>query len=91
MAEKSNPTRKRKVLIVFDDMIADIEANKKLSPIVTKLSLQGKKLNISIVLVSQSYFKEPKAIRVNATHYFIMKIHNKREPQQIALNQSIKI
>ena len=74
------------MLIVFDDMIADIEANKKLGPIVTELSLRGRKFNISLVFMSQSYFKVSKTIRLNATHYIIMKIPNKRELQQIASN-----
>ena len=65
-------------------MIADIEPNKKLSPIVTELLLRGRKFNISLVFISQSYFKVPKTTRLNATHYFIMKIPNKRELQQIA-------
>ena len=72
--------------MVFDDMIADMEADKKLSPIVTELFLRGRKLNISLVFISQYYFKVPKTIRLNATHYFIMKIPNKRELQQIASN-----
>ena len=65
-------------------MIAHIEPNKKLSPIVTELLLRGRKFNISLVFISQSYFKVPKTTRLNATHYFIMKIPNKRELQQIA-------
>ena len=76
---------------MFDDMIADMESNKKLSPIVTELFLRGRKLNISLVFISQSYFKVPKTIRLNATHYFIMKIPNKRELQQIASNHSSDI
>ena len=76
--EGYNPTKKRRVLIVFDDMIADMESNKKLIPIVTELFLRGRKLNISLVLISQYYFKVSKAIRLNATHYFIMKIPNKK-------------
>ena len=59
-------------------MIPDMETNKKLSSIATKLFLRGKKLNISLVFISQSYFKVPKTIRLNPTHYFIMKIPNKR-------------
>ena len=54
-----------------------MESNKKLSPIVTELFLIERKLNISLIFISQSYFKVPKAIRLNATHYFIMKIPNK--------------
>ena len=79
--EDYNPTKKRRVLIVFDDMIADIESNNKLSPIVTELFLRGRKLNISLVFISQSYFNVPKTIRLNATHCFIMKIPNKRALQ----------
>ena len=84
--EDYNPTKKRRVLIVFDDMIADMKSNKKLSPIVAELFLRGRKLNISHVAMSQSYFKVPKTIRLNAPHYFIMKTPNKRELQQIASN-----
>ena len=86
-----NPKKKRRVLVVFVDMIADMEYNKKLSPIVTDLVLREKKLNISLVLMSQSYFKVPKIIRLNGSHYFIMKIPNKRELQQIASNHSSDI
>ena len=76
--EDYNPIKKRKILIVFDDM--------KLNPIVTELFIRGRKLNISIVFITQSYFKVPKDVRLNSTHFFIMKIPNKRELQQIALN-----
>ena len=75
-------------LIVFDDMIADMINNKKLNPIVTELFIRGRKLNISIVFVTQSYFQVPRDVRLNSTHLFIMKISNKRELQQIALNHS---
>ena len=80
------PTKKRRVLIAFDDIVVDMESNKKLSPIVTELFLRGRKINISVVFISQSYFKLPKTIRLNATHYFIMKIPNKKELQQITLD-----
>ena len=73
-----NPVKKRRVLKVFGDVIADMRSNKKLSPIVTELFLRGRKLNILLVFISQSYFKVPKIITLNATHYFIMKIPNKR-------------
>ena len=86
-----NPRKKCKVLIVFDDMIADMINNKKLDSIVTELFIRGRKLNISIVFITQSYFKVPKDVRLNSTHFFIMKIPNKRELQQIALNQSSDI
>ena len=73
---------------MFYDLIADMESNKKLSPIFTELFLRGRKLNISLAFISQSYFKVPKTIRLNATHYFIMKGPNKRELQQILSNHS---
>ena len=88
--EDYNPIKKRKILIVFDDMIADM-INNKLNPVVTELFIRGRKLNISIVFITQSYFKVPKDVRLNSTHFFIMKIPNKRELQQIALNHSSDI
>ena len=72
-------------------MIVDIESNKKLSPMVTELFLRGRKLNISLVFILQSYFKVSKTLRLNATHYFIMKIPNKRELEQTASNHSSHI
>ena len=89
--EEYNPNKKRKILIVFDDMIADMLSNKKLNPIVTELLIRGRKLNISLVFITQSYFAVPKNIRLNSTHYFVMKIPNKRELQQIAFNHSSDI
>ena len=65
--------------------------NNKLNPVVTKLFIKGRKLNISIAFITQSYFKAPKYVRLNSTHFFIMKIPNKRELQQIALNHSSDI
>ena len=88
--EDYNPGKKCKILIVFDDMIADI-INKKLNPVVTELFIRGRKLNISIVFITRSYFKVPKDVRLNSTHSFIMKIPNKRELKQIALNHSSDI
>ena len=79
--EDYNPRKNRKVLIVFDDMIADIINNKKLNSIVTELFIRGRQLTISIVFITQSYFKVPKDVRLNSTHFFIMKIPNKRELQ----------
>ena len=84
--EDYNPTKKRRVLTMFLNMIADMEFNKKLSPIVTELILRGIKLSISIVFIWQSYFKVSKTIRLNATHCLIVKIPNKRESQQMASN-----
>ena len=89
--EDYNPRRNRKVLIVFDDMIADMINNKKLNPIVTELFTRGRKLNISVVFITQSYFKVPKDARLNSTHFFLMKVPNKRELQQIPLNHSSDI
>ena len=65
--------------------------NNKLNPVVTELFIRGRKLNVSIVFITQSYFKVPKDVRLNSTHFFIMKIPNKRELQQIALNHSSDI
>ena len=89
--EDYNPIKKHKILIVFDGMIADMINNNKLNPVVTELFIRGRKLNISIVFITQSYFKVPKDVRLNSTHFFIMKIPNKRELQQIALNHSSDI
>ena len=86
--EDYNPGKKRKILIVFYDMIADMINNKKLNPVVTELFIRSRKLNISIVFITQSYFKVSKDVRLNSTHFFIMKIPNKRELQQIAVNHS---
>ena len=71
-----NPRKNRKVLIVFDDMIADMINNKKLDSVVTELFIRGSKVNISIVFISQSYLKVPKDVRLNTTHFFIMEIPN---------------
>ena len=86
-----NPYKENKILIVFDDMIADMINNKKLNSIVTKLFIRGRKLNISIVFITQSYFKVPKNVKLTTTHFFITKIPNKRELQQIAINHSSDI
>ena len=84
-------TKKRKMLIVFDDMVADMINNKKLNSIVTDLFIRGRKLNISLAFITQSYFKVPKDVRPNSTHFFIMKFPNKRELQQFALKHSSNI
>ena len=89
--EDYNLGKKRKILIVFEDMIAVMINNKKLNPVVTELVIRGRKLNISIVFITQSYFKVPKDVRLNSTHFFITRIPNKRELQQIALNHSSDI
>ena len=89
--EDSNPGKKHKVLKVCDDVIAHMINNKKLNPAVTELFIRGRKLNISIFFITQSYFKVPKDVRLNSTHFFILKIPNKRELQEIALNYSSDI
>ena len=86
-----NPEKENKILIVFDDMIADMINNKKLNSIVTELFIRGRKWNISLVFITQSYFKVPKDVRLNTSHFFIAKIPNKRELQQIAINHSSDI
>ena len=86
-----NPRRKRKILIVFDDMIADIMINKKFQSIIKELFIRCRKLNISLVFITQSYFSVPKDVRLNSMHYVIMKINSKRELQNIAINHSADI
>ena len=78
-------------MIIFDDMIADMINKKKLNPVVTELFISNRRLNILIVFITESYFKVPKNVRLNSTHFFIMKIPNKRRLQQIPLNDSSDI
>ena len=89
--EEYNSNKKRKILIVFDDTIAGMISNKKLNLIVTEIFIRGRKLNICFVFITQSYFAMPKGIRLHSTYYFIMKIPNKQELQQIAFNHSSNI
>ena len=89
--EECNPNKKRKISIVSDDVIAYMVTNKKLNKIVTELFARGRKLNTSLAFITQSYFTVPKSIRLNLTHYFVMKIPNKYELQQIAFNHSSDI
>ena len=86
-----NPIRKRKKLIVFDDMIADIMTNKRFQAIIKELFIRCRKLNISLVFITQSYFSVPKDARLNTTHYFIMKINNRIELKNIATDYSSDI
>ena len=74
------------MLIVFDDVIADMLNNKKLNPVVTELFIRVIKLNTSLVFITESYFAAPKNIRLNSTHCFFMKVPNKQKLQQIAFN-----
>ena len=86
-----NPDKENKILIVFDDMIADMIHNKKLDSIVTELFIRGRKLNISVVFIAQLNFKAPKYVRLNTSHFIIAKIPNKRKLQQIVINHSSDI
>ena len=86
-----NPKRKRKILIVFDDMISDIMTNKRFQAIIKELFTRCRKLNISLVFITQSYFFVPKEVRLNSTHYLIMKINNRKDLQQIAIDHSADI
>ena len=69
--EKYNPDKENKVLMVFDDMIADMIDNKRINSIVTELFIRGRKLDISIVFITQSYFKVPKDFRLNTKHFLL--------------------
>ena len=86
-----NASRKRKILIVSDDMIADIMTNNKFQAIIKELFIKCRKLNISLVFITQSYFSVPKDVKLNSTYYLIIKINNKRELQNIAINHSADI
>ena len=86
-----NSRRKRKILIIFDDMIADIKTNKRFQAIIKELFIGCRKLNISLVFITQPYFSVPKGVRLNSTHYLIMKINNVTELQNIAINPSADI
>ena len=86
-----NSNRRRKILVVFDDMIADIMTNKRFQVIIQELFIRCRKLNISLVLITQSYFSVPKDIRLNSSHYLIMKIDNRKELQNITINHSADI
>ena len=83
-----NKKRDKNVLIIFDDMIADIMRSKKLKAIVKELFIRCRKLNISIFFITQTYFRAPKDARLNSTHYILMKISNKKELKSIAEEKS---
>ena len=79
-----NKNRDKKALIVFDDVIADIEHNKNFKRIIKELFYRARKINVSIVFITQSYFRASIDARLNSTHYIIMKINNKKELKRIA-------
>ena len=86
-----NPKRKKNAWIIFDDMISHIIKDKKAQHVLQDLFTRSRKLNISLVFVSQSYFSVPKTTRLNCTHYLIFKIYNRKELQQIATDHSADI
>ena len=82
-----NLSKKRKILIAFDDMIAEIMTNNTFQGIVEELFIRCRKLNISLVFIMQLYFSVPKGGRLNSTHYLILKINNRKELKKYC-NQS---
>ena len=86
-----NPNKENKKLIVFNDMIAEMIRKKNLDSVVTELFIRSRKLKISLVFITQTYFKVPKNVRLNTTHFFIAKIPNRREIQEIARKHSSDI
>ena len=83
-----NENTNKKVLIVFDDVIADIEYNKKFKRIIKELFCRARKINVSIVFIAQSYFRALKDARLNSTYYILMKIGNKKELKRITEEKS---
>ena len=82
--EEYNPNQKHKRLIIFDDINPEIFVNRQVNPAVTELFIRSRKLNISLVFITKSYFAVPKDIRLTSMHYFVMKILNKAELQQLS-------
>ena len=89
--EDYNKKRKRKVLILFDDMISHVMSDKKAQQVLKELFIKCRKLNISLCFLTQSYFSVPKDVRLNCTHYIIFKLNNKRELKNIAIDHSSDI
>ena len=81
-----DPSRKIKILIAFDDMIADIMSKKEFQAVIKELFIRCRKLNILLVFITQSYFSVAKVVRLNSTPYLIMKINSKKELRNIAIN-----
>ena len=84
--DEYNPNIKRKILIVFDDMIGDMLSNKQLNLIVIESFIRRRKLNISLVFIKQYYFAIPKNVRLDSTHYFVIKIQHKKYLQDTLFN-----
>ena len=89
--EDYNKKGKRKVLIIFDDIISHIKSDKKAQQILKDLFIRRRKLNISLCFLTQSYFSVPKDVRLNCTHYILFKLNSKRGLQNIAINHSADI
>ena len=89
--EDYNKKRKRKMLIIFDDMISHVMSDKKAQQILKDLFIRCRKLNISHCFLTQSYFSVPKDVRLNCTHYILFKLNNRRELQNIAIDHSADI
>ena len=89
--EDYNKKRKRKILIIFDDMISHIMSDKKAQQILKDLFIRCRKLNISLCFLTQSYFSGPKDVRLNCTHYILFKLNNRTELQNIAISHSADI
>ena len=89
--EDYNKKRKRKILIIFDDMISHVMSDKKAQQILKDLFIRCRKLNISHCFLTQSYFSVPKDVRLNCTHYILFKLNNRRELQNIAIDHSADI
>ena len=86
-----NKKEKKKVLIVFDDMISHVMSNKKAQQVLKELFIRCRKLNLSLCFLTQSYFSVPKDVRLNCTHYVIFKLNSKRELQNIAITMEILV
>ena len=84
--DEHNPGKKKKVLLVFHDMVDDVTPNKKLHLVTTELFIRCQKLNISLVFITQSFFHTPKSVTLNTTHFIIMKIPNRQKLLEIAIN-----
>ena len=89
--EDYNKKRRKKVLITFDDMISHVMSDKKAQQILKDLFIRCRKLNISLCFLTQSYFSVPKDVRLNCTHYILLKLNNKRQLHNIAINHSADI
>ena len=89
--EDYNKKRKRKILIIYDDMISHVVSDKKAQQFLKDLFIRCRKSNISLCFLTRSYFSVPKNVRLNWTHYILFKLHSKRELQNIAINHSADI